>query len=245
MYERVMAAHQPNFIPYLGFFDKMQNSDIFVIRDEVLFVERDFHHRNRIRINGNDNNNNPQFKWLTVPVRQVEDYIKHQTIKRETKQKNRPWNVLMLHDIKVNYERSPYFKQYFPLIEGIFDNSDEKLITLNMKIINFLREAFGIKTEVIMATDLGLKPEHYEKSDASEDLVAICKAVKANVYLSGAGGKNYLNLEPFKREGIEVRFQDYKHPVYPQQYPGFLPYMGAIDALFCVGKIPKSPDGEN
>jgi hypothetical protein len=96
-----------------------------------------------------------------------------------------------------------------------------------------------------MASSLGLKPEHYEKSNASEDLVAICKALGADVYLSGSGGRGYLDLEPFKREGIEVRFQDYQHPVYEQAFPGFLPNMSAIDALFCLGGMPEAVLVEN
>ena len=65
--EKIVSAHQPNFLPYLGFFDKMDKSDVFVIRDEVQFAERDYHHRNRIRING-PRNNEPQCKWIRVPV---------------------------------------------------------------------------------------------------------------------------------------------------------------------------------
>ena len=88
----IVSAHQPNFLPYLGFFDKMKNSDIFVIRDEVLFIEKDYHQRNRIRINGNDNLNNPQFKWLKVPVINVNNYILHIPIKKDFKEKKTLWN---------------------------------------------------------------------------------------------------------------------------------------------------------
>lgn len=234
----IAGLHQPNFLPYLGFFDKMLKSDIFVIRDEVLFVEKDFHQRNKIRINSNDNQNNPQFKWLKVPVVNKMDFIKNIIIKKEAIREKMPWHKRILHDIKSSYEGAEHFSEFFPEVEKIFDNSDEKLISLNMKIINFLKNAFGIKTKVIMASELGLKPPHYEKSDASEDIINICKKINANTYLSGDGGKNYLNLEPFKKEGIELIFQEYKHPVYPQRYPKFLPYMSAIDALFCLGELP-------
>jgi hypothetical protein len=236
----IMAAHQPNFLPYLGFFDKMQGCDVFIIRDEVMFVERDYHHRNRIRINSSDNANNPQSKWLKVPIDVIPDYIMHQSVKNGVVQKNKSWNQELLREIKINYDKAPFFKDYFPEFEKIFLNHGDKLLPINMQIINFLKDAFGVKTQVVMASEFGLKPAHYEKSDASEDLVALCKAVHADVYLSGAGGQGYLNLEPFKREGIEVRFQDYQHPVYPQRYPGFLPYMGSIDALFCLGKFPTN-----
>ncbi len=239
MSDVIMAAHQPNFLPYLGFFDKMENSDVFIIRDEVLFVEKDYHQRNRIRINSFDNINNPQFKWLKVPVFPINDFIKHLCIKADFKERNKLWKNQILHDIHVNYDKTPYFDEFFNKLEAIFLDADTSLLSLNMSIINFLKESFSIKTKVILASELGLKPEHYEKSDASEDLVSLCKAVNANVYLSGAGAKVYLNLEPFEREGIEVRFQEFHHPVYQQRYSGFIPNMAAIDTLFCVGKMPS------
>ena len=90
-----------------------------------------------------------------------------------------------------------------------------------------------------MASQLNLKPEHYEKSDASEDIAKICERLNADTYLSGSGGRTYLNLEPFLKRGIKVEFQDYKHPIYQQHLPGFLPYMASIDALFCTGRMPE------
>jgi len=238
----IVSAHQPNFLPYLGFFDKMKNSDIFVIRDEVLFIEKDYHQRNRIRINGNDNLNNPQFKWLKVPVINVNNYILHIPIKKDFKEKKTLWNEKILVDLKAAYMGAKFFNDFFPAFEDIFDNSDEKLISLNMKIISLLKNAFEIKTKIIFASELNLKAEKYDsenKNDASEDLAEICKKLNADVYLSGEGGKNYLNLEKFKEKEIEVKFQEYKHLVYSQKYPGFLPNMSAIDALFCIGKFPS------
>ncbi len=239
MSDIVAGLHQPNFLPYLGFFDKLKHSDIFVIRDEVLFVRKDFHQRNKIRINSNDNKNNPQFKWIKVPVVDVGDYILHVPIKKDEIRDKLPWHKKILHDISVSYKGTKFFSSFFPKLEKIFDNSDEKLISLNMKLINFLKDSFGIKTKIILASELGLKPENYEKSDASEDIVNICKKIKANVYLSGDGAKNYINSDLFDKVGIKLMFQGYNHPVYEQRYPGFLKYMSALDALFCLGSLPK------
>jgi len=227
-------------MPYLGFFDKMKQSDVLVIRDEVLFIERDFHHRNRIRINGSDNLNNPQSKFLTVPVEKTPEYIRDININTEVKMKNVPWNQSMLHNINVAYRGADHFSEFFPGIKKILDNSDEKLIDLNMKLINFLKQGFGIETPILMASELGLKSPHYipGSSDASEDLANICEAVGADTYLSGGGGKNYLKSNPFTEKGIAVKFQEYEHPIHKQKHPGFLPYMSAIDALFCTGKFP-------
>ena len=78
----------------------------------------------------------------------------------------------------------------------------------------------------------------YKKSfEASSDLANLTRAVGADVYLSGPGGRGYLNLEPFNEEGIEVRFQKFHHPEYTQRFPGFAPNMAAIDALFNAGNI--------
>ena len=239
----IVSAHQPNFLPYLGFFDKMSKSDIFVIRDEVLFTDSDFHHRNRIRINGNENIKNPQFKWLTIPVFNDKDYIKHIMIKKNAKIKNLEWNKRILHDIEANYKGSSYFDYLYPELREIFNCEHERLIELNMKIIRLIKNILGFKTKIIMASELGLRPIHHKEIDnkvsASLGLVNICKKLGADVYLSGDGGRDYLDIGAFENEGVEVKFQDYKHPVYRQKYPGFLPYMSAIDALFCLGKMPE------
>jgi len=231
--KRIMSAHQPNFMPYLGFFDKMEKSDIFVIRDEVQFVERDWHHRNSIRIGGEDGNGNPQSKWLTVPIKKESENIKDIVIKNDVKYKNVPWNVYMIRQIKSNYEKTPYFKQYFPRLEEILLSKKQKLIDLNMEIINFLMEAFDIRTDVLYASSL-----NGNKYNATVDLINLCKATGSNIYLSGAA-KRRLEEELFQKEGIEVLVQDFKHPVYQQRYPGFLPNMSAIDALFNFGDFPS------
>jgi len=237
-----IALHQPNFIPYLGFFDKLRKVDLFVIRDEVLFIKREFHNRNRIRINSNDNLNNPQSKWIKVPVNEIKDFIKHIKIKRGFIRNSNAWHEHILHEIKTSYEGAPFFDRYYPKLRQIFNNTDDMLLSLNMKIIRLLMDVFNIKTKIIMASDLNLKKEHYQKSDASEDIVDICKALGAKIYLSGTGGVNYLDLKPFKREGISVEFHKYDHPVYKQRFPGFVPYLSALDALFCIGQIPARRD---
>ncbi len=226
MSEVVISAHQPNFIPYLGFFDKMKKSDIFVIRDDVLFSSGSdsFQHRNKIRINGNNNLESPQWKWLTLPIEKKGDLIKNIRIKRNTLKK------------KDDYRNSKFFNEYFPVFERIFDNSDETLLSLNMKIINFLKKIFGIDTKIVFASSLELKYGKDEEKNASEDLAKICEALGGNVYLSGSGAKNYLDIEPFRMRGIKVIFQDYKHPVYKQNYPRFLPNLSSIDGLFCAGR---------
>lgn len=231
----IVSAHQPNFLPYFGFFDKMSKSDIFVIRDEVLFTDSDYHHRNRIRINGNDNLNNPQFKWLTVPVIKVNDYIKHIQIKKDLKIKNKHWKECILQDIECNYKNSQFFNEIFPEIKEIFDKEHNRLMDLNMDIINLIKDKLNIKTKIIFASQLNLKSDHYEKTNASEELAKICRSLNSNTYLSGSGAKVYIDLKKFEENNIEVIFHDFSHPIYKQNYPGFLPNMSVLDYLFCTG----------
>jgi hypothetical protein len=237
---KILAAHQPNFLPYLGFFDKYQACDVFVIRDEVQFTKSDFHHRNRIRVNGNSAE--PKDSWLTVPVEDLNDYIMHIPIKKHVMKKDKTWNEDMLHQLSVQYKNTPFFHQYFGDIQNIMDNSDPQLVSLNMKLIRYLLNTFGLgEDKLVMASDLKLKTPHYVpgSSDPSEDLAIQCQLLGADVYLSGAGGKNYLDLEPFRKRGIEVRFQEYHHPKYRQAFNGFLPNLCALDALFCIGSFPR------
>lgn len=229
---KVMSAHQPNFLPYLGFFDKMKKSDVFVIRDEVQFVERDYHHRNRIRIDGTSDKK-PQCKWIRVPVTKERKHIRHIMVRNEVKDKNIPWNIFILRQIRNNYETAPFFSAYHPELEAILRAKTEKLIDLNMEIIELLKGCFNINTEIVYASQLDYK----KTGDASEDLVRIAKALDADVYLSGAGGRAYLNHGLFSTAGVDLQFQSFTHPVYRQRYPGFIPNLAAIDALFNVGNI--------
>jgi len=228
-----MSAHQPNFLPYLGFFDKMLKSDIFVIRDEVQFVEKDFHHRNKIRIK-NNKDQKPQSKWIRVPVKKEIRHLRKIEIKKNVRDKNVPWNLNMSRQIKGNYQGTPFFERYYSEFEKLILHDDNnKLVDYNMKIIRYLKDSFNINTEIVFASELG-----YNKTGrATEDLIRIAKAVGTEIYLSGIGGKGYLDQKLFYKEKVELRFQRFNHPVYHQGGDGFLPNLAAIDALFNAGNV--------
>ena len=236
---KVMTAHQPNFLPYLGFFDKMKAVDemgtepgVFVIRDDCQYVQRDFHHRNRIRTNTGDS-----WTWLYVPVDHEMMPINDVRIRYDKKINGRElWTKYHLRMIRDNYKRTPFFDSFFPGFKEIYSDPGDNLADFNKRLIRYLAECFEIETELISFYDL---PGDIEDNDASETLANISRAVKADIYLSGDGGKNYLDISPFG-EDIKVEFQNYKHPIYPQRYPDFKPYMAAIDALFNIGYLPRS-----
>jgi hypothetical protein len=239
--KKIMTAHQPNFLPYLGFFDKMvavhemgTESGVFVLREDCQFVNKDFHHRNRIR-------NYESWQWLHLPVEKSRNPIDQIPIKVEEKISQVPWNEYHLRLITQLYKKALYFDDFYPELEEIYSKPSNNLAEFNIRLIKYLIESFDIKTKVISIYDL---PSSVRTDDPSKTLKEIAKALDADTYLSGDGGKDYMDLSYFK-DGVQVVFQNYKHPVYPQRFPGFQPNMSAIDALFCIGRLPRSGDTVN
>ena len=223
----IVGIHQPNYLPYLGFFDKMAKSDIFVIYDDAQFNKSDFQHRNRIRIYHG-------WKWLTVPVERKRRPINEIMIKNEvTTWKGVKWAAAHFKDIRDNYKDTPFYSVYEKELKRIYGRRYDKLVELNMELIRFLMKAFDIDVEIVYSSELGFT------SKSTQRLVEIVEALGGDVYLSGPKGKDYLDVSLFERRGIKVVFQDFKHPVYKQRYEGFIPNMSAIDALFNVGEMPK------
>ena len=223
----VVGGHQPNYIPYLGFFDKMVQSDIFVINDDSQFSKGDYHNRNRIRIDKG-------WKWLTVPVEMAKMPINTIKIKNEVlTPKGLTWAEDHLNNVWLHYKDTPFYSTYEGELQQIYGAEYESLVDVNMAVIEFLRHAFGIDTRVVFTSEMGCP------SKSTQRLVEIVQALDGDVYLSGPGARAYLDLSLFDRAGIKVVFQEFKHPTYGQRYPGFEPNMGAIDALFNTGGIPK------
>jgi hypothetical protein len=223
----IVGIHQPNYLPYSGFFDKMKKSDIFVIYDDAQFNKDDFQNRNRIRIYHG-------WKWLTVPVEKKHIPINEIRIKNEvTTWKGVKWADAHFKDIRDNYKDTRYYSEYEKEIKRIYEKTYDKLIDLNMNLINFLMNAFDIDTKIVFSCDLGLT------SKSTERLIEIVEALDGDTYISGPMGRDYLDVSLFERKGVKVEFQDFKHPVYKQRYEGFIPNMSAIDALFNVGKMPE------
>ncbi|WP_342304729.1 WbqC family protein [Methanolobus sp. ZRKC5] len=218
-----VSIHQPNYLPYLGFFDKMANSDIFVIHDDVQFNRRDFQHRNKIRTFDG-------WKWLSIPVKKKTGYIFDIDINNDKQNNSASWSEIHYREIYANYSHCPFFSEYEDELFSIYNTKHEKLIDFNMSLIKFLIEAFDIDVELVFASKFGFK------SSSSEKIIELVSALGGDCYISGIGGYNYLDTSIFGN--IEVVFQNFNHPIYPQRFEGFESNMSSIDALFNVGIIP-------
>jgi len=223
----IVTIHQPEYLPWLGFCDKAINVDLFVLLDSVQFRKNYFQNRNRIR-----SATGPI--WLSVPV-SLKDGHK-QPIKdiRINNREARAWRVKTWKSIVQCYRRAPYFEDYAPFFESLYSQDWDLLVDLNCSVIDYVFESLGSKAKRIRSSDLGI---HQSKTDL---LVEICREVGATSYISGISGKDYLEMDKFSECGIELRFQEFYHPVYKQLYQPFVPCMSVIDLLFNCG--PASPD---
>lgn len=220
----LLAGHQPNYLPYLGFFHKAAQVDRFVIVDNVQFVKRGpfgWIHRNRVlTVHGP--------RWLTVPVLTKGRYT--QTIDETRINNALPWPRKHWRTIETNYGRAPHFARYAPVLAAVYEKPWERLAALNAALIQALLAAFDIDVPVDVASAHGVSGK------GSDYVLDLCRRFGADAYLSGIHGRDYLDVARFRREGIDLRFQTFTHPVYPQQGGGpFVPNLSAIDLLFNCG----------
>jgi hypothetical protein len=217
---------QPTYLPWLGYFDLMDQVDIFIFLDNVQFAKRSWQQRNRIKT--------PRgLEWLTVPVIVRGRY--HQLIKEVEISDVDFWKK-HVRAIELNYSRAPYFEDFFPELLSIFENGKpwKSLLELNTELIKWLTKVIGIKTPVVRASSLGVVGKR------TSLLAAICQSIGATRYISPIGSAGYLlgEIQEFTHKNIEVFFHHYTHPTYNQLFPPFLPFASVIDLVFNEG--PKS-----
>lgn len=218
----VVGILQPGYLPWLGFFEQVYMSDVFIIYDDVQYDKHGWRNRNRIKTTNG-------VQWLTVPV--LLKFKEHPLI-NEAKIDNRvKWRTKHLLSIKQNYSKAPFYEEYIDIFEEAYSREWECLIDIDMFFIVKLAECLGLKNKKIVKSSI-LTVE----GDRIKRLANICKIFKADTFYEGASGKNYIDESYFSEYGIMVKYQDYKHPIYNQLYGDFVPYLSVIDLLFNHGK---------
>lgn len=223
----IISAHQPEYLPYLGFFYKMAKADKFILVDHIQYYDGSFQNRNRIR-----SSNSQGWLWLTVPV--ITSGKGYQKINEVKIDNSTPWARQHWKAIYFNYKRSPFFDMYSDSFKKMYLKNWNKISDLNENIIFYLKEKIGIETPIAKSSDYDFKGH---KADL---IVEICKKFEAETYLSGPGltaegGKHYIEGEKLGINNIKLIFTEFKHPIYPQRFTPFLEKMSAIDLLFNCG----------
>ncbi len=216
----IISVHQPQYLPWLGYFEKINKADIFVLLDNVQFKKNEWQNRNRIKTaNG--------WQWLTVPV-----MYKYPQLINEVEINTRDkWRHRQRQAIISNYKKAPFWSLLEEFFEDIFSSEWQYISQLNIHVVERLAGLLGITTPIHVASELGIFPE-----DPDDRLIALTKHFDADVYLAGSGGKDYMNMEKYTKENIEVIFQDYSHPVYSQLFGSFEPFVSVIDLIYNHGE---------
>ena len=216
----IVAIHQPEYLPWLGFFKKMMNVELFVFLDDVQFRKKGWQNRNRIRINDGTT-------LLSIPVH-THSYPK---INEVTIDNEKNWSIRHKKSILYNYARAPYFDEIKDFIESIFEKKFQYLVDLNTEIIKFIMNELEIKSKIVFSSELEISKK------GSDRVLDICKAVGADHYITGTfWAESNLRVEEFKKSNIDVEFQKFQHPIYKQIHGEFIPEMSIIDLLFNEGK---------
>jgi hypothetical protein len=214
------AILQSNYIPWKGYFDLMDEVDVFVIYDEVQYTKNDWRNRNLIKTPKGT-------EWLTIPVRQksLEQKIS------ETEITFPKWNKKHWKTIQANYSKAPFFKEYSQAFEELYLNSNvTNLSKVNLTFIEKICEILNIDTEIIDSAELDLT------GDKNDRLINICQQLGADEYLSGPAAKSYLDEQKFKEAGISVEWMDYSgYPKYEQLQGEFEHGVTVLDLIFNTG----------
>jgi hypothetical protein len=222
----ILTGHQPNYLPYAGFFEKIARSDRFLVVDNVQFVKRGtfgWMHRNRIRSGSAEG-----WDWLSVPVLSKGRFT--QEIREAEIDNSTPWPRKHWRSIEWNYRKAPHFRTYADRFRDLYERPWKKFCELSCAFIELILDLLGLPRSMDRTSALGISGE------STGLVVAMCKATGADTYLSGVHGRDYLDAGEFERHGIRLVFQDFAGSAYPQCWPGpFVPNLSVIDVLFNCG----------
>jgi len=213
-----VSIHQPNYIPWLGYFYKISQTDFFVFLDDVQFSNEGMHNYHYIKTQ-----NGPH--RIKIPVIQtLGEKINEVRTKDELN-----WRENHLNLIRSNYQHANHFDEVFSDFMTLLYTRNEYLSELNISIIKFFCNKLGIKSEFVKSSDLQISTRREDK------IIDICSTLGCDTYYSGSGAKAYQKEEHFLRKGIELKYSEYRVFEYKQQFPGFQSNVTVIDFLMNCG----------
>lgn len=223
----MIGIHQPNFLPWLGYFAKLMKSDIFVLLDTVQFSKGGY--QNRVQIKTSNGSS-----WLTASV--TPSKIREGEIDLN---RFHFWKTKHLKTMSQNYSKSPHFDYFFDQIYLYYNSySHSSLFDFNLGLIRLVCNALGESDKkIILASNLKQSGEVFANSLKGDDrLIDICKTLDGSIYLSGQGGKQYQDDQKFEQAGLSIDYDIFEHPQYPQLWGDFEKGLSVLDLLFNTGQ---------
>jgi len=215
-----LVVLQPSYLPWLGFFDQYDWSDVFVLYDDVQYDKNGWRNRNRILTA-----NGPA--WLTVPVRLAgQDFP---PILEVAIDPTKDWRRKHRISLEQAYAKAPFFSTVYPALAGVLEQDWEFLIDLDLAMLRALVDLLGMPWKVRRSSKLGVPGQKTAR------LIGLCRTLGATEYLTGDAARSYLDESAFQDLGVKVHWHGYVHPEYRQRGPDFVPYMSVVDLLFHHG----------
>lgn len=214
---------QPSYIPWRGVFDQIRQADVFVFYDDVQYDKRGWRNRNKVKTPKGT-------QWLTIPVHSsgaIVDAIPIHQIEIDWEQ---DWASRHLMTLQHHYRKAPYFKQYEPWLENVYQRRPTRLADFTIPLTEEIARRLGIEhTRFLRSSTLNA---HGQKTDR---LLEILTQLGADHYISGPSARDYIEPEKFAAAGITLEYIDYNYPEYPQLYPPYDPFVTVLDLLFMTG----------
>lgn len=221
--EKTIVITQPTYLPWLGYFQQVAKADVFVFLDTVQFVQRSWHSRNRLKTHSD------QVVWLTVPVAKHSQKSSLLDILISPNQTR--WNEKHLGTIQTCLGSTKYFTNYFASVSNWLSSDWQKIVDLNISGITLFSSLLNISPHFIRASELNLPGKR------TELLVNICEELGGTKYYTSSGSKDYLDdeIHLFHKANIDVTYQTWEHPIYPQKGKTFISHLSVLDAIMNVG----------
>ena len=219
---------QPSYIPWRGYFDQIRRADLFVFYDDVQYDKHGWRNRNQIKTHQGK-------QWLTIPVH-AKGATQGTRIRDVRIDWSKPWAKSHLKALTISYSKAPYFKEYLPLLNSLYQQQPE-----------FLAD-FTIEASIILAHELGFTSTRFLRSSdlsnieghATDRLINVLRELGATHYLSGPSAVGYMEPEKFAAAGITFEYLQYNYPEYSQLHPPYDPFVSILDLMFMTGSNASS-----
>ncbi|MEB2334352.1 MAG: WbqC family protein [Anaerolineaceae bacterium] len=214
---------QPSYIPWRGYFDQIRRADLFIFYDDIQYDKHGWRNRNQIKTHQGK-------QWLTIPVHS-KGATQGALVKDIRIDWSKPWARSHLKALTVSYSKAPCFKEYLPLLNDLYQRSDE-----------FLAD-FTVESSILLARTLGFNSTEFIRSSKLTDItgrkadrvINVLKQVGATHYICGPSASSYMEPEKFDAAGITFEYINYNYPEYSQMYPPYDPYISILDLIFMTG----------
>lgn len=219
-----VAIHQPNFMPWLGYFNKMSMVDVFVLLDDVQVPQgKSVASRALIKYNQGE-------LWISVPTSNKSDKLDYHNVSVVN---NPHWKTKTLKTIKLAYQKASFFQTYFEEFSAVYMTHHDNLFDLNFDLLVFLKSKFELTAELQLSSEIA--PD--QSLTGEQKILTILDNLRATCYVSGtgAGSRRYINENDFKERDIKLLWQHFKSPEYTQLHGAFVPNLSALDYLFNCG----------